>query len=98
MNYVQTNYLTVTLQDLSRHVHLSPPYLSKYIKEKSGGTFGEIVRNVRMKKACTLLKNGSMTVETIADSVGYPNVEHFNRLFKKKYGMSPVQFRNKKLV
>jgi len=96
MNYVQTNYLTVTLKDLSRHMHLTPPYLSKYIKEKSGGTFGEIVRNVRMKKACTLLKNGSMTVETIADSVGYPNVEHFNRLFKKKYGMSPVQFRNKK--
>lgn len=96
MNYVQTNYLTVTLQDLSRHMHLTPPYLSKYIKEKSGGTFGEIVRNVRMRKACTLLKNGSMTVETIADSVGYPNVEHFNRLFKKKYGMSPVQFRNKK--
>ncbi|WP_236639431.1 AraC family transcriptional regulator [Pelosinus sp. UFO1] len=77
-------------------MHLSVPYLSKYIKEKSGGTFGEIVRNVRMKKACTLLNNGSMTVEKIADSVGYQNVEHFNRLFKKKYGMTPVQFRNKK--
>lgn len=96
MNYVQTNYLTVTLEELSRHMHLTPPYLSKYIKEKSGDTFGGIVRTVRMKKACTLLKNGNMTVETIADSVGYPNVEHFNRLFKEKFGMTPVQFRNKK--
>nr|WP_245692683.1 AraC family transcriptional regulator [Sporomusa acidovorans] len=77
-------------------MHLSSPYLSKYIKEKSGGTFGEIVRNVRMKKACILLKNGAMTVENIADSVGYPNVEHFNRLFRKKFGMTPDQFRNKK--
>ena len=59
-------------------------------------TFGELVKNVRMKKARTLLKGGNMTVESIADKVGYQNVEHFNRLFKKKYGMTPVQFRNSK--
>ena len=63
-------------------------------KEKSGKTFGELVKNVRMKKARTLLKGGNMTVETIAEKVGYQNVEHFTRLFKKKYGMTPVQFRN----
>lgn len=37
-----------------------------------------------------------MTVESIAESVGYQNVEHFNRLFKKAYGMTPIQFRNQK--
>jgi len=96
MNYIQENYLTVTLEELTEQMHLSKPYLSKYIKEKSGKTFGEIVKSVRMKKARTLLKNTSMTVENIADSVGYQNVEHFNRLFKKKYGMTPVQYRNSK--
>jgi len=96
INYIQTHYLTVTLEELSKQMHLSVPYLSKYIKEKSGDTFGEIVGTTRMKKACTLLKNGSMTVEKIADSIGYQNVEHFNRLFKKKFGMTPVQLRNKK--
>ena len=49
-----------------------------------------------MKRARALLKSGSMTVEAIAENVGYQNVEHFNRLFKKKYGMTPVQFRNSK--
>lgn len=96
MNYIHTNYLTVTLSELSDHFHLSKPYLSKYIREKAGTTFSELVKNVRMKKARTLLKNNSMTVEAIADNVGYQNVEHFNRLFKKKYGMTPVQFRNSK--
>ena len=96
MNYVQTHYVTVTLEDLARHMHLTTPYLSKYIKEKSGGTFGEMVRNVRLKKACHLLKTSAMTVDTIADKVGYPNAEHFNRLFKKKFGITPLQFRNKK--
>lgn len=94
MNYIHEHYLTVTLDELAEKQHLSKPYLSKYIKEKSGNTFGDIVKNVRMKKARTLLKNTSMTVENIADNVGYQNVEHFNRTFKKKYDMTPIQFRN----
>ena len=35
-----------------------------------------------------------MTVENIASAVGYPNVEHFNRVFRKKYDMTPIQYRN----
>ena len=97
-NYIQANYQTVTLEDMAKQFHLSEPYISKYIKEKSGKTFVELVQNVKMKKARTLLKNGNMTVENIAYAVGYQNVEHFNRLFKKKYGMTPVQYRNSKTV
>lgn len=96
MNYIQANYLNVSLDDLSEKFFLSKPYLSKYIKEKSGITFGDMVKKVRMKKARAMLKNTSMTVENIALSVGYQNVEHFNRLFKKTYRMTPVQFRNQK--
>ena len=86
----------VTLDDLAEKFYLSKPYLSKYIKEKSGVTFGELVKKVRMKKARAMLKSSSMTVENIALTVGYQNVEHFNRLFKKAYNMTPVQFRNQK--
>ncbi|MBE5861118.1 MAG: 2-isopropylmalate synthase [Butyrivibrio sp.] len=94
LNYIQENYLTVTLDDLSREFYLSKPYLSKYIKEKSGMTFGENVKKIRLKKASILLKNGNMKVERVAEAAGYQNVEHFNRLFKKKYGMTPVQYRS----
>jgi 2-isopropylmalate synthase len=93
INYIQENFLTVTLDDLSHKFYLSKPYLSKYIKEKSGKTFGENLKQVRLKKASTLLKNGNMKVERVAEASGYQNVEHFNRLFKKKYGMTPVQYR-----
>ena len=94
MNYIQANYQTITLETMAAQFHLSGPYISKYIHEKSGKTFGELVTAVRMKKARTLLKNGNMTVENIALAVGYQNVEHFNRVFRKKFAMTPIQYRN----
>ena len=96
MNYIQANYIDVTLDDLAEKFYLSKPYISKYIKEKSGMTFGELVKKIRMKKAKALLKSSNMTVENIALTVGYQNVEHFNRMFKKAYNMTPIQFRNQK--
>ena len=93
IGYVQKNYRQVTLDMLSAEFHLSKPYLSKYIKEKAGTTFQDVVKKERMKKARTLLRETNQTVETVAAEVGYENVEHFNRLFKKSYGMTPVQYR-----
>ena len=93
INYIQANYQKVTLEDLAREFHLSTPYVSKYMKEKSGKTFGEHVTAVRLKRAKTLLKNGHMTVENIAASVGYPSPEHFTRVFKKEFHESPMQYR-----
>ena len=94
LNYIQSNYQNVTLEDMAENFHLSAPYISKYIKDKSGKTFGEHVTQIRMKRAKTLLKNGNMTVENISYAVGYPNAEHFSRTFKKMFQMTPIQYRN----
>nr|WP_296955394.1 2-isopropylmalate synthase [uncultured Mediterraneibacter sp.] len=94
-NYIYANYKDVTLDDLAEKFYLSKPYISKYIREKSGKTFGDILKEVRMKKARAMLKSSSATVESIAESVGYQNVEHFNRIFKKMYNITPVQYRNR---
>lgn len=93
ITFIQINYGDVTLESLSEYFHLSKPYLSKYIKEKAGMTFQDAVKEERMKKARMLLKETGQTVETIAAEVGYENVEHFNRLFKKTYGITPIQYR-----
>ncbi len=94
LNYIQGNYQTVTLEELSGHFHLSEPYISKFIKEKSKKTFGEHLSSIKLTKAKTLLTNGNMTVENIAYAVGYQSVEHFNRTFKKAFNQTPVQYRN----
>lgn len=93
MRYVQNHYKDVSLEDLSENFHLSKPYISKYVREHTGSTFQEAVKKARMKKARAMLKETNKTVESIAASVGYETVEHFNRLFKRSYGMTPIQFR-----
>ena len=93
ISYIQSHYQTVSLDDLVNEFHLSKPYLSKYIKEKSGLTFQDVVKNERMKRAKNLLKGTTMSVESIATEVGYETVEHFNRLFRKSYNMTPIQYR-----
>ena len=95
IHYIQNHYADVTLDVLAERFHLSKPYLSKYIREKSGMTFQDAVKRARMNKACAMLKETNQTVESIASYVGYENVEHFNRLFKKAYELTPVQFRRK---
>ena len=94
LNIIQENYRDVTLDMLVEKTYLSKPYLSKYIKAKSGLSFGDNVRMIRLRKAKGLLLGGNMKVERISEAVGYPNVEHFIRIFKREYGKTPAQFRS----
>ena len=96
MNFIRSHYSVVTLDMLSENFNLTKPYLSKYIKMRAGTTFQDEVKRIRMKHACNMLKETNQTVESIAAYVGYENVEHFNRLFKKEFHMTPLQYRNEK--
>ncbi len=92
-SYIQGNYKGVTLDDLAGKFHLSKPYLSKYIRENAGETFQDLVKNERMKRAKNLLRGTNMSIESVAEEVGYENVENFNRLFKKMFKQTPLQYR-----
>ncbi|MBQ7433737.1 MAG: 2-isopropylmalate synthase [Lachnospiraceae bacterium] len=95
MNFIQAHYTDVTLDMLAENFNLSKPYLSKYIKEKSGMTFQNAVKKARLKRAKRLLKETNRKVETIAEEVGYESVEHFNRVFKAEFDLTPNQYRNR---
>ena len=75
---------------------MTQPYLSKYLKDYSGQTFTQILTGIRLKKARIYLKSGNMPIHMVAERVGYPNVEHFNRTFKRIYGLTPRGYRNQK--
>lgn len=94
LSYIQGNYKTVTLEDLSKHFHFSVPYLSKLIKNTTGHTFKEMIQTLKLNKAIELLSSTDLKICDISETIGYENDTHFIRTFKKIYGVSPNQYRH----
>lgn len=55
----------------------------------------EYLNRIRIQKSCLFLKRSSMSIVEIAFSVGYNNLSHFNRYFRRIMGMSPREYRNR---
>ena len=94
IRYIQENRFDISLSELADTFHFSTQYASKLIKQLTGRTFTEIVLHMRMERACSLLSDTKIPVGDIAFQTGYINPEHFIRTFKKKYGVTPGEYRH----
>lgn len=97
-NYVQEHYKYVTLEELTKLVHMNPDYISKFFKQKTGQNFSDYLIEVRMKKAAELLNDLNYKTYEISDIVGYSNSFNFTRTFKSYFGMNPREYRNRKTL
>lgn len=95
--YMEDNYQTVTLNEVAGHFHFSQAYCSRLIKEYTGKSFTAIIQSIKFKKAVSLLENSNISITEISHLVGFENVEHFIRLFKKRYDVTPGQYRRSTL-
>lgn len=93
--YIVDNYEDpdLSLVKVADYVGLNEKYFTSRFTKETGETFSSYLTEIRMQKAKELLKNTSFKVYEISEMVGYHNVEHFNRMFKKRNNMSPAQFR-----
>ncbi|AZT91508.1 response regulator [Caldicellulosiruptor changbaiensis] len=87
----------ISLNDVAEYVHLHPVYLSRLLKNKTGKTFKEILTEVRLKKAEKLLKTSSLKHYEIAEAVGFSDAQYFSQVFKKVYGMTPIEWKKQAL-
>ncbi len=76
-------------------MYLSPVYISKIFKEKTGDSPINYLIRVRLSKAREMLTEGRGSIRSISAMVGYDDVYHFSKLFKKHYGVSPMYYRKK---
>lgn len=92
--YIDEHYdEPLSLDTLSRIVHLNPSYLSHYFKTATGETLMSWLLRIRLQKAAHLLQTSDLKVNVISEMVGYNKAQYFIALFKKKYGMTPQQYR-----
>ena len=98
-NYILNNYSgEISLEEVSSRVGLSKVYFSKIFTEEVGDNFIKYLTNVRIENAKKLLEETEMKIYEICDKVGYHNIEHFSRTFKKVVGLSPLHYKNKKYL
>ncbi|MCR5737293.1 MAG: AraC family transcriptional regulator [Eubacterium sp.] len=95
LSYISEHYDNLTLSELAEHFHFSQAYCSRLIKKNTGRSFTELLRNIRFKMATFFLSNTNKPIAEISEDIGYANVEHFNRLFKKSYHITPSEYRRK---
>jgi AraC-like DNA-binding protein len=92
--YVRENYFKpVSLEKVSKIVHMSPFAFSRFFKKNSGAGFVEYVNRVRTNKACYLLRETEYQIHDIAVECGFESISNFNKQFRKTEGISPRDYR-----
>ncbi|OUS74978.1 hypothetical protein B1748_19855 [Paenibacillus sp. MY03] len=94
-NYKDEN---LSLQGISSMLKMSSAYVGRMFKASEAMSVGDYMNEVRMKHVIRLMDNENYTIKDMMEMVGYSNLSYFWRLFKKKYGTTPKEYRQKKAV
>ena len=78
----------LTLSELAAAVHVSPGYLSRFFRQKTGRTVMETIAGKKIEYARQLLDEGNLKVFEVARRVGFEDTTYFSHVFKKYTGMS----------
>lgn len=93
--YIEENLSKkITLSEVAELVNMSDSAFSHFFKKKTGISFITYVNNLRVARACELLVNTSLSASEICYDCGFNNKSNFIRIFTKRKGMTPIEYRN----
>lgn len=96
LEYIHDNYNSgLTLESVSEKVYMSSAYFCRLFKRELGKGFNEYISGLRMEKAKALLDIPGLKVGEISGMLGYADVSHFVKVFKKTFGILPSEYRSK---
>ncbi len=99
LNYIEQNYdRPISVQEIADHLALDRSYVHRIFKREMKMSVKEYILSVRLANACSYLLYSDLSVSDISRSVGYDDVLYFSKLFHKKKGMSPTQYRQAKRI
>ncbi len=95
LKYIALHYAEkLTLTELAEKTYVSQWYLSKLLNKYTDKSFCDLLNQTRIKKAEKLLQDPSLKIHEISDMLGFTDVTHFSRVFKKMEQLSPNEYRN----
>lgn len=94
LSYVEEHYgERISIEDAAAVCYYSPSHFMKYFKQYMGIPFVQYLNDYRLARAWARLEETEESVTNIAQSCGFENLSYFNRMFKRRYGMTPGQMR-----
>ena len=97
MHYIQNNFRNdITLSDIAREAAVTPAYMSSVFLKECGVNFKEYLSTIRYDYAKKLLEYSNMTVTDICFESGFLDYANFERHFKKRFSVSPTQYRKER--
>lgn len=95
LTYIEENYTQkLTLGEVAEKTYVSQWHLSKLLNRHTGQSFSDILNHTRIEHAKELLKDPSLRIGDISEQVGFLDLAHFSRVFKKQEGVSANEYRN----
>ena len=95
-NYIDDHYKgDMSLEQLANHVGMTPTAFSRYFKLRTGKNLSEYIVDIRLGHAARLLVDTTDSVSEICWATGFNTLSNFNRLFLKRKGCTPTEFRKK---
>lgn len=95
LDYMRKNYRQkVTLTDVAENIYVSQWHLSKLLNRHTGQSFSELMNTIRVEEAKKLLADPALRIGDVAEQVGFLDMAHFSRVFKKLTGLSANEYRN----
>lgn len=93
LKYIDTYYISATLEDFCRENHLKTYTVSRLLKKHTTKTFKELLKERKLQQAAYLLRNTTLSTEKIFHIIGYENSSFFHKIFREKYGKTPKEYR-----
>ncbi len=95
VQYIHEKYAyPFTLKSMADELFVSPNYLCELFKKHIGKNITEYLSDYRLHQAEKYLKQVACKVSDVSMLVGYKDVRYFSTAFKKKFGMTPLEYRN----
>ena len=94
LSYIEKNFATdISMDDLTEKFHVSRTYISRLLKKYAGKSFQKYLTDVRFKHVEKLIADDRYKQYEIAEMVGYKDFGYYIKVFKKRYGITPNEFR-----
>lgn len=93
--FIKDNYQEpLTLEAVAERIHISPRQLQRILKSQTGSTFSDYVESIRLDHVCRELGQSDKTIEQLAVRNGFSSANYLHRVFKRRLGMTPMQYRS----